>query len=136
MSVASWCSTCCFCVVRCVGFCTGHFDMVPLNLTYLHCLQHSQFEHHFNLYLLYIQFISNLVISSKRSMLRNKKQTEVNKIVLILTKIPHLSKIFGLEQSLDSTKTMTCLFVMSAVWFSASFVPGWQSRLSYSSCYS
>jgi len=24
--------------------------MVPLNLTYLHCLQHSLFEHIFNLY--------------------------------------------------------------------------------------
>jgi len=32
MSVVSWCSTC-FCVVLCVGFCTGHFVMVPLNLT-------------------------------------------------------------------------------------------------------
>jgi len=31
-------------------FCTGHFVMVPLNLTYLHCLQHSFFEHLFNLY--------------------------------------------------------------------------------------
>ena len=26
-------------------FCTSHFVMVPLNLTYLHCLQHSFFEH-------------------------------------------------------------------------------------------
>ena len=49
MSIASWCSTC-FCVIMCVGFCTGHFVMVPLNLTYLHCLQHSAFEHLFNLY--------------------------------------------------------------------------------------
>jgi len=32
-------------------FCTGHFVMAPLNLTYLHCLQHSLFEHLFNLYL-------------------------------------------------------------------------------------
>jgi len=39
-----------FCVVLCVSFCTGHFVMVPLNLTYLHCLQHSLFEHLFNLY--------------------------------------------------------------------------------------
>jgi len=38
-----------FFVVLCVGFCTGHFDMVTLNLTYLHCLQHSLFEHLFNL---------------------------------------------------------------------------------------
>jgi len=30
--------------------CTGHFVMVPLNLTYLHCFQHSLFEHLFNLY--------------------------------------------------------------------------------------
>ena len=28
-----------FCVVLCVSPCTGHFVMVPLNLTYLHCLQ-------------------------------------------------------------------------------------------------
>jgi len=27
-----------------------HFAMVPLNLTYLHCLQHSFFENLFNLY--------------------------------------------------------------------------------------
>ena len=51
MSAAFWCSTC-FCVVLCVGFCTGHFVMVPLNLTCLHCLQHSFFEHLFNLYYL------------------------------------------------------------------------------------
>jgi len=38
-----------FCVVLCVGLCTRHFFMVPLNLTYLHCLQHSFFEHLFNL---------------------------------------------------------------------------------------
>jgi len=30
--------------------CTGHFVMVPLNMTYLHCLQQSLFEHLFNLY--------------------------------------------------------------------------------------
>jgi len=39
-----------FCVVPCVSFCTGHFVMVPLNMTYLHCLQHSLFENLFNLY--------------------------------------------------------------------------------------
>jgi len=39
-----------FCVVLCVGFCTGHFVIVPLNLTYLQCLQHSLFKHLFNLY--------------------------------------------------------------------------------------
>ena len=39
-----------FCVGLCVGFCTGHIVMVLLNLTYLHCLQHSFFEHFFNLY--------------------------------------------------------------------------------------
>jgi len=38
------------CVVPCVSFCTGHFVMVPLNMTYLHCLQHSLFEHLFNVY--------------------------------------------------------------------------------------
>ena len=39
----------CFAVL-CVCFCTGRFVMVFLNLTYLHCLQHSFFEHHLNLY--------------------------------------------------------------------------------------
>jgi len=39
-----------FCVVLCVSFCTGHFFMVPLNMTYLHCLQHSLFEHLLHLY--------------------------------------------------------------------------------------
>jgi len=49
MAIASWCSVCfvLFCVFV---FCTGRFVMVPLNLTCLHCLQHSFFEHHFNLY--------------------------------------------------------------------------------------
>jgi len=46
----SWGSTC-FCVILCVFLCTGHFVMVSLNLTCLHCLQHSFFEHLFNLYL-------------------------------------------------------------------------------------
>ena len=41
---------CVFCAVLCVGFCTGHSVMVPLNLTCLHCLQYSFFEHLFNLY--------------------------------------------------------------------------------------
>jgi len=51
MSVASmpWCCKS-VCVVPCVSFCTGHFVMVPLNMTYLHCLPHSLFEHLFNLY--------------------------------------------------------------------------------------
>ena len=49
MSAASWCCKS-FCVVPCVSFCTGHFVMMPLNMTYLHCLQHSLFEHLFNLY--------------------------------------------------------------------------------------
>jgi len=58
MSVASWCCKS-FCVVRCVSFCTGHFVMVPLNMTYLHCLQHSLCEHLFNLYL-YIHHIKDI----------------------------------------------------------------------------
>jgi len=41
-----------FFVVLCVSFCTGHFVMVPLNLTYRHCLQHFFFEHLFNLFYL------------------------------------------------------------------------------------
>jgi len=36
---------CDFCV-----FCTGHFAMVPTNLTCPHCLQHFFFEHLFHLY--------------------------------------------------------------------------------------
>jgi len=53
MSVASWCCKS-FCVVPCVSFCTGHFVMVPLNMTYLHCLQHSLFEH--LQFILYLRF--------------------------------------------------------------------------------
>ena len=55
MSVASWCCKS-FCVVPCVSFCTGQFVMVPLNMTCLHCLQHSLFEHLFHLYL-YIMYV-------------------------------------------------------------------------------
>jgi len=33
-----------------VSLCMGDFVMVPLNLIYLHCFQHSLFEHLFNLY--------------------------------------------------------------------------------------
>jgi len=51
----------CFCVVLCVGFCMGHFVMVPSNMTYLHCLQHSFFELLFNLY--YIILVTILVTS-------------------------------------------------------------------------
>jgi len=39
-----------FCAVPCVSFCTGHFVMVPLNMTYLHYLQHSLFEQ-FSIYI-------------------------------------------------------------------------------------
>jgi len=34
----------------CVCLCTGHFVMVPLNMTCLHCVQHSFCEHLLNLY--------------------------------------------------------------------------------------
>jgi len=40
-----------FCVLV---FCTGHSVMVPLNFTYLHCLQHSLLEHLFNLFMLVV----------------------------------------------------------------------------------
>ena len=39
-----------FCVVLCVFLGMGHFVTVPFNMTCLHCLQHSFFEHLFNLY--------------------------------------------------------------------------------------
>ena len=55
MYVASWCCKS-VCVVPCVSFCTGHFVMVPLNMTYLQCLQHSLFEH----LLIYIEHLFNL----------------------------------------------------------------------------
>ena len=61
MSAASWCSTC-FCVVLCVGFCAGHFVMVP-KLTYLHCLQRFFFEHRFNLYFYRTSALCAAVIS-------------------------------------------------------------------------
>jgi len=44
----------CFFVVLRDGFCMGYFVIVPLDLTYLHCLQHSFFEHLFNLYCLFV----------------------------------------------------------------------------------
>ena len=52
MSFVSWC----FCVVL-FCFCTGHFDMVPLNVTCLQCLKHSFFEHFF-------QFILSIEIEN------------------------------------------------------------------------
>jgi len=60
MSVESWCSAC-FCAVLCVCFCTGYFVIVTLNLTCLHCLQHSYSEHHFNLYYLFICFNNKMI---------------------------------------------------------------------------
>ena len=42
---------CLLCVLWCfVCFCTGHFVMVPINLTCPHCLQHFFFEHLLHLY--------------------------------------------------------------------------------------
>ena len=41
---------CVFCAVLCRCLCTGHFVRSPLNLTCLHCLQPSFFEHLFVLY--------------------------------------------------------------------------------------
>jgi len=55
----------CLCVVPCASFCTGHFVMVPLNMTYLHCLQHSLFEHLFNLYCAANYFYTSYVIEMK-----------------------------------------------------------------------
>jgi len=51
-------------VLFCVGFCTGHFVMVPI-LTYLHvhCLQHSFFEHLFNLFYFNRYFIITVCLS-------------------------------------------------------------------------
>ena len=43
--------TCILRVLLCtVCFCTGHFVMVPINLTCPHCLQHFFFVHLFHLY--------------------------------------------------------------------------------------
>jgi len=91
MSSASWCSVC-FCVVLFYCFCKGHFVTVPLNLTYLHCLQHSLFEHLFNLYQLinidkYIHVI-NIQTNYRKYIygtmyLDVKKQFKVNSKLLI-----------------------------------------------------
>ena len=51
-------------------FCTGHFVMVPLNLTCLHCLQHFIFEHLFNLY--YHQMLQTF-IGTTRAPFRQKE---------------------------------------------------------------
>jgi len=44
----------------CVGFCTGHFVMVPVNLTYLNCLQLSYIEHLFNLQFI-LEYVDNII---------------------------------------------------------------------------
>ena len=56
----------CFFGVLCACFCMGHFVLVPLNLTCLHCLEHSLFEYLFNLkyYLRIYSHILYLVIKS------------------------------------------------------------------------
>ena len=46
-------------IVPCASFCTGHFVMGPLNITNLHCLQHSLFEHLFHLY--YTELVGNVL---------------------------------------------------------------------------
>jgi len=64
--------------------------MVPLNMTYLHCLQHSLFEHLFNLYYLRKYLISikhgtNKGMSSGHAAFRGKYiacSTECTYIVL------------------------------------------------------
>ena len=61
MSVASLYTPCVWCSVC---FCTGHFVMVPLNLTCPHCLQHFFFEHLFHLYLLHIYRTSLFLLVS------------------------------------------------------------------------
>ena len=54
-----------------VLFCvfTGHFVMMPLNMTCLHCLQHSFFERLFNLYYL------SCLCYIPRSCLRQRRPT-------------------------------------------------------------
>jgi len=64
--------------VLCVCFCTSHFVMVPLNLTCLHCFQHSFFEHLFNLY---YQIIRTLV-GLNHTKFDNIKKTIVIRIFL------------------------------------------------------
>jgi len=45
-----------------IGSVISHFVMVPLNMTYLHCLQHSLFEHLFNLYKGGVFYCSPLIL--------------------------------------------------------------------------
>jgi len=47
--------------------------MVPLNMTYLHCLQHSLFEHLFNLY--YANYL-------KKYLAKEIRQTMSSKVVI------------------------------------------------------
>ena len=58
----------------------GHFVMVPLNMTYLHCLQHSLFEHLFNLYCsLAHELITNNTSTNVRGTLGDvKKEKTLN----------------------------------------------------------
>jgi len=81
MSVASCCCKS-VCVVPCVIFCTGHFVMVPLNMTHLHCLQHSLFEHLFNLYfeLEGLQKLFNMFVHLYCPQIRNAWRYKTHKL--------------------------------------------------------
>ena len=75
---------CCFCVVLCVGFCTGHFVMVPLNLT-------------FKLFTTFFLWTSRQVIL--KTHLHPKHVVYVNKIIRMLHEyILHI--IFGIREQL------------------------------------
>ena len=59
------------------SFCTGHFVMEPLNLTYLHfCLQHSLFEHLFNFILYLLKMIRYNYKIRLRICMHNKTKTK------------------------------------------------------------
>jgi len=53
--------------------CIGHFVTVPLNFAFLHCLQHSFFEHIFNLYL-YLYMVTVGIMISINSLLVIQRQ--------------------------------------------------------------
>jgi len=77
----------------CVSFCTGHFVMVPLNLTNLHCLQHYLSEHLFNLYLISQMMSVKITIHSINYSKEHSSSKSIDKALLLVTLVA-ISRMF------------------------------------------
>ena len=123
MSVALWCCKS-FCVVPCVSFCTGHFVMVPFNITYLHWLQHSLFEHLFNLYCPHCHIVGPYVVLlcaiDNTPSLCSQAQTKIRR----LSQVVCVNR-FPLIHVLTSTYIFSLVFIIANIyssWLIAHFV--------------